>query len=134
MIDRPKYGRRLARGNCRAVYDAGKHVVKVLFDTVKGHNWRELRVWNECEDLRPWLVPIVGITADGKYLVTLKGKPVKKKDIPTDYPACFHDVGAKNWVRIKGRVLFADYGNTRMYRKVFGEEYSREACERSIRQ
>ena len=134
IISKPKFGRLIARGNCRAVYDAGKYVVKVLHANVKGHNWREVRVWNEREDLRPWLVPIIGITDDGKCLLTMKGKSVKRSQVPTTYPECLHDTGASNWVRIKGKVLFADYGNARMYRRVFGEEYNLEDCKRSIRQ
>lgn len=79
-------------------------------------NIQEWTVWNEVQDdpeLARWFAPCHHISSCGTILIQSRTKPLKK--LPAEVPNVMTDVKLANMGLYKGRPVFHDYGNHKLY-------------------
>jgi len=83
------------------------------FDVYNGlrSNLQEWWIWHNAPELRPWLCRPVRLEMNGLGLIMERGKPISRKDIPTDAPKIIakNDNTHPNWVVVNGAVMRCDY-------------------------
>ncbi len=112
---REKAGKFLGKGKLRNVYehkDNPEWAIKISHRPTGGKNKKEHWLWhNAPPHIKKWLVPVIDISECGQFLVVEKGEPVTQSEVPKfrQWDGFRDTKKALNWVRIKGKVLLADY-------------------------
>ena len=122
-------GDKIGQGKTRVVYAHLKDKSLVIKRSrVKGGNKtniKEYRIWEHYKETKyaKYLCECVGISPCGEYLLMKKaGKPTNI--LPARLPPEINtDIeGSKNWGDYKGRPVLVDYGNSKNYLNIFGDE------------
>lgn len=113
------FGRRLARGTFRDVYEHATDptcVVKVEARKTEFCNQAEWAIWTESQghEWRLWLAPCVSISAFGTALVQRRTTPLPPDKRPALVPNFLADLKLENWGMLDGRPVVHDYGNHRV--------------------
>lgn len=105
----------LATGSERAVFDAGRAVLKIAHGGSESEaaNRKEAELWRmsaKYPNLRSVLVPVLSADSSGHWLVMEKVSTVASAgDLPTDLPVHLHDLKPANWGRHDGQLKLLDY-------------------------
>lgn len=120
MID--KCGKYLGEGFRRIVYqytDNPNLVIKFLKNLEDNHNKIEYENWNNLKDTEKgvWLVPCLGLSADGRFLIQERVEVLDKA--PDEIPDWIKVLGdysfggnnSRHWGIYNDRVVLIDYGD-----------------------
>jgi len=118
-------GKKIGEGMHRSVYqhkDYDDIVIKVMKDNSSrpDHNLIEYNNWrNAPKDIRNYLIEVISVTRDGKYLMQRKGGDIidPPKDIPKIIKYRFPDSflpGNNDWRAFGGDSRLCDYGFSKL--------------------